>query len=109
MTTETVYLTEDGNLTEDADNAVEIIVNDFDDDDKLISQQRLYTFDDIGSLHAKNQIAMQQVLQHYVPKIPVAGFSFWPQPESGSTYYPKRSPKDGWIDSSWTPADSPLI
>ncbi len=55
-------------------------------------------FDTIASLHAKNRIAMTQLLQAYAPLIERNEVCFAPQPPGEPTYYPKRSPEDGAID-----------
>ena len=57
-------------------------------------------FDTIASLHAKNRIAMHQLLQTYMPLIQSGEVASWPQPPEKPTYYPKRSPDDGGIDWS---------
>ena len=56
------------------------------------------SFDTIASLHAKNRIAMQQLLGTYMPLIESDEVAFWPQPPGKATYYPKRVPEDGVID-----------
>jgi methionyl-tRNA formyltransferase len=55
-------------------------------------------FDTIASLHAKNRIAMHQLLRLYLPLIEADTVQMWHQPPDQPTYYPKRTPEDGAID-----------
>ena len=55
-------------------------------------------FDTIGTLHAKNRIAMYQLLKMYVPLIAEDRVTFMPQPPEKTTFYPKRTPDDSGID-----------
>ena len=59
-------------------------------------------FDTIASLHAKNRIAMHQLLRTYIPLIETGTVQPWPQPPDQPTYYPKRMPEDGAIDWNQT-------
>ena len=59
-------------------------------------------FDTIASLHAKNRIAMHQLLRVYMPLIEADTVQLWPQPPGQPTYYPKRTPEDGSIDWNQT-------
>lgn len=59
-------------------------------------------FDNIASLHAKNRIAMHQLLKVYLPMIEAGTVQPWPQPPDQPSYYPKRTPEDGAIDWSRT-------
>jgi methionyl-tRNA formyltransferase len=63
-------------------------------------------FDTIASLHAKNRIAMYQLLEIYVPLIERDEVTFWPQPPGKVTYYPKRIAADSGID--WTQKTSEI-
>lgn len=54
--------------------------------------------DDIGSLHAKNRIAMTQLAEKYIPLIERGEACFSPQPPGEPSFYPKRTPEDGGID-----------
>lgn len=55
-------------------------------------------YDDIGTLHAKNRIAMSALAHLYLPKIADGSLVFVPQPDEKPTYYPKRTRADGFID-----------
>ena len=55
-------------------------------------------YDDIGSLHTKNRIAMGELLHSYAPKIADGSLRVFPQPDDEPTYYPKRTHEDGVID-----------
>lgn len=58
-------------------------------------------FDDIATLHAKNRIAMAQILETNYPAIENGTATFAPQPAEEPTFYPKRQAEDGIIDWSW--------
>ena len=55
-------------------------------------------FDTIGSLHMKNRIVMQQLVEAYVPLIAKDKMRFQPQAPFPTTFYPKRTRLDGQID-----------
>jgi methionyl-tRNA formyltransferase len=55
-------------------------------------------YDDIGSLHTKNRIAMGELLHSYAARIADGTLNFFPQPDDEPTYYPKRTREDGFID-----------
>lgn len=54
--------------------------------------------DTISSLHMKNRIAMQQLVETYTPIIERGAENFIKQPELEPTFYPKRTYEDGAID-----------
>lgn len=55
-------------------------------------------FDTISSLHYKNRLVMQQLLETYVPLIEKNEIIFYPQPPLPPSFYPKRTDEDGAID-----------
>lgn len=55
-------------------------------------------FDTISSLHYKNRLVMQQLLETYVPLIEKNEVVFYPQPPLEPSFYPKRTDEDGAID-----------
>jgi methionyl-tRNA formyltransferase len=55
-------------------------------------------FDTISSLHYKNSVVMQQLLETYVPLIEKNQIVFYPQPPLNPSFYPKRTDEDGAID-----------
>ncbi|OFY97775.1 MAG: hypothetical protein A3K10_03610 [Bacteroidetes bacterium RIFCSPLOWO2_12_FULL_31_6] len=55
-------------------------------------------FDTISSLHYKNRLCMQQLLETYVPLIEKNEVVFFPQPPLDPSFYPKRIDEDGVID-----------
>tara|TARA_B100000809_G_scaffold46738_1_gene41140 strand:- start:5251 stop:6270 length:1020 start_codon:yes stop_codon:yes gene_type:complete len=55
-------------------------------------------FDNIASLHAKNRNVMQQLVTTYVPLIDSGEVEFFKQPPLESSFYPKRTMEDGFID-----------
>lgn len=55
-------------------------------------------YDNIASLHAKNRNVMQQLVTTYVPLIDSGEIEFFKQPPLESSFYPKRTMEDGFID-----------
>ncbi|WGF87857.1 methionyl-tRNA formyltransferase [Marinivivus vitaminiproducens] len=54
--------------------------------------------DGIAELHAKNRLAMAELVETYLPLIARDEIVFWPQPPGPCSFYPKRSAADGAID-----------
>jgi len=57
-------------------------------------------YDDIGSLHQKNRIAMSELILECLPTIEDGSIQFWNQPAQTPTFYPRRTEDDGLVD--WT-------
>jgi len=55
-------------------------------------------FDSIETLHAKNRIAMMELIERHYPLLRDGVASFVPQPPGRATYYPRRTEEDGAID-----------
>jgi methionyl-tRNA formyltransferase len=72
------------------------------DDGSIIGSRtfEINEFDTIATLHAKNRIVMQQLIQAYVPTIATGDVVLSPQPPGEPSYYPKRSPEDSGVDWS---------
>lgn len=55
-------------------------------------------FDTIATLHVKNRIAMQQLVERHLPRIAAGGVIGQAQPDEEPSYYPRRRPEDSGID-----------
>jgi len=75
------------------------------DDGDIVGVQRfdITPFDTCLALHFKNTTAMIQLCARHLPALMDGSADVRPQPEGGTTYYPKRSAEDGliyWSDPS---------
>lgn len=57
-------------------------------------------FDTCRTLHYKNRIAMNLLLERHLPRILSGTAEARPQPPGRATYFPRRRPEDGGIDWS---------
>ena len=55
-------------------------------------------FDDINSLHDKNRISMQRIIEENFDLISNPDFTGVSQPNKNVSFYPKRQPSDGEVD-----------
>ncbi|MFW5895303.1 MAG: methionyl-tRNA formyltransferase, partial [archaeon] len=70
------------------------------DNGKIVGKQmfRINRYDTIETLHFKNRIAMNKLIEDHIYDILNDNISLKEQNDEKATYYPKRKPKDGFID-----------